>query len=202
MEQDARPPRLVLASGSPRRAEILERLGLAFDVRPPEVDETLGPEEDASAAVERLARAKAEAAVCDGALSLGCDTLVAHAGRALEKPASPDAAVVMLRRLTGEEHTVVTGVALAAPTRTESTVETTRVRFRAADEEELREYVATGEPLDKAGGYAIQGRGSVLVEGIEGDFFNVMGLPVGRLLELLRRHGWRYAYGALKPLPG
>lgn len=214
---ESSPVRLVLASGSPRRAEVLQRLGLPFTVRPSGVDEALGPDETPAAAVERLARAKAsavrdrlaEAAAEEGAdpaggdtLVLACDTLVALGDRALEKPADTEEAVAMLRRLAGGEHAVHTGVALAGAGRVESAVETTRVRFRRADEDELREYAATGEPMDKAGAYVIQAMGSALVEGIEGDFFNVMGLPVGRFLELLRRFGWRYAFGEVKPLDG
>lgn len=105
----------------------------------------------------------------------------------------------MLGRLSGREHVVYTGIAVAAPGRTESAVEATLVRFRPLSEAELREYAATGEPMDKAGGYGIQGRGSALVAGIEGDYFAVMGLPVPRLLDLLSRFGWRYAFGGLLP---
>lgn len=191
-------PRLVLASRSPRRAEILRRLGLAFEVDPAGIDETLRPREAAREAAERLAREKAEAAAREGALVLAADTIVALGDEILEKPGSPGEAVSMLRRLSGREHLVCTGVAVATPERTEAAVEVTRVRFRRLSDAELREYAATGEPLDKAGGYGIQARGAALVEGIEGDFFAVMGLPVVRLLEVLERFGWRYAYGELR----
>lgn len=192
------PPRLVLASRSPRRAEILRRLGLAFEVDPAGIDETLRPGEAAREAAERLAREKAESAARPGALALAADTIVALGDEILEKPGSPEEAVSMLGRLSGREHVVYTGIAIATPERTESAVEATRVRFRRLHEAELREYAATGEPLDKAGGYGIQARGAALVEGIEGDFFAVMGLPVGRLVDVLGRFGWRYAFGELR----
>lgn len=188
-------PHLILASRSPRRAELLSRLGLDYTVRVPEVDESLLPDEDPAQAAERLARLKAEAALDDGALSIGCDTLVVHRGGVLGKPANADEAVEMVRRLADGEHVVYTGVAVAAPGRTESAVEATRVWFRSLDPLECQEYVATGEPLDKAGAYGIQGFGAAIVECIEGDYFNVMGLPIQRLLVLFRRFGWRYAFG-------
>lgn len=195
------PPRLVLASRSPRRAELLSRLGLSFTVQIPEVDESLLDHESPTAAADRLARIKAQAALQDGALVIGCDTLVVHRGDILGKPADPAEAVEMLRRLQGEEHEVYTGVALATPGRVECAVEMTRVWFRPLDPRECQEYVATHEPLDKAGAYGIQGYGAAIVERIAGDYFNVMGLPIQRLLELFRRFGWRYAFGHLEPSP-
>jgi septum formation protein len=191
------PPRLILASRSPRRAELLTRLGLTFELRVPEVDESLLPSEPPAAAADRLARLKAEAATEEGALSVGCDTLVVHRGDILGKPKTTAEAVEMVCRLQGDEHRVYTGVALARPGRTESAVEATRVWFRPLDARECEEYVATHEPMDKAGAYGIQGFGAAVVERIEGDYFNVMGLPIQRLLELLRRFGWRYAFGTL-----
>ncbi len=187
-------PRIILASRSPRRAEILDRLGIEFDVRAQDVDESLLPGELPEVAAERLARVKARQAARAGFLSLGCDTLVAFEGHVLGKPASAEQARQMLTRLAGGEHVVYTGVALAAHDRTESTVEQTRVWFRELDSNEVAEYVQTGEPLDKAGAYGIQGFGAAIVQGVEGDFFNVMGLPVLRMLELFRRFGWRYAF--------
>jgi septum formation protein len=192
--------RLVLASRSPRRAELLARLGLEFDVAAPEVDESVAPGEAPAAAAERLARSKAAAILRDGALTIGCDTLVVHRGEVLGKPRAPAEAVEMLRRLQGGEHVVYTGVALAMPGRCESAVEGTRVWFRSLDPRECEEYVATHEPMDKAGAYGIQGFGAAIVERIEGDYFNVMGLPIQRLLELFRRFGWRYAFGRLVAL--
>lgn len=191
------PPRLILASRSPRRAELLSRLGLEFTVRVADVDESLAPHEDPAAAAKRLARRKARAAVEPGALAIGSDTLVVHRGAILGKPATAEEATQMVCRLQGEEHTVYTGVAVATPGRTESAVEATRVWFRSLPDVECREYVATGEPMDKAGAYGIQGYGAAIVERIEGDYFNVMGLPIQRLLELFQRFGWRYAFGRL-----
>jgi septum formation protein len=193
-------PQLILASKSPRRAELLTRLGLEFVVRIPEVDESLMPGEEPAAAADRLARSKAEVAPTDGALSIGCDTLVVHRGGMLGKPAGGEDAVAMLRRLQGEEHVVYTGIALAMPGRVESAVEATRVWFRPLDAQECEEYVGTNEPMDKAGAYGIQGFGAAIVERIEGDYFNVMGMPIQRLLELFNRFGWRYAFGRLVEL--
>jgi septum formation protein len=193
-------PRLILASRSPRRAELLARIGLDFAVRVPDVDESLLPGEEPAAAADRLARSKAEVALADGALVIGCDTLVVHRGETLGKPADGEDAVAMLRRLQGDEHVVYTGVALGMPGRIESAVEATRVWFRPLELQECEEYVSTNEPMDKAGAYGIQGFGAAIVERIEGDYFNVMGLPIQRLLELFNRFGWRYAFGGLVEL--
>ena len=193
------PPRLILASGSPRRRQLLEQLGLAFEVRPSDVDERLLAGEGPGKAAERLARAKAEHRAEAGYLALGCDTLVAHGDSILGKPDSAREAAAMLECLSGEEHTVYTGIALASPNRMESAVETTRVWFRCLSASECSEYAATGEPLDKAGAYGIQGFGAAIVDRIEGDYFNVMGLPIRRLLQLLEGFGWRYAFGSLQP---
>jgi septum formation protein len=195
--------RLVLASGSPRRREILDALGLAFDVRPPDTDETLRPGEAAVAAAVRLATEKAEAVpAAGGELVLAADTIVVLGEEILGKPADEADAARMLGRLSGRAHRVVTGIALRSEGRTHSSFATTGVRFRELDADDIAAYVATGEPLDKAGAYGIQGYGAALVEGIEGDFFNVMGLPVPALLGLLRTAGYRYLYGELVALPG
>lgn len=161
----------------------------------PEIDESLLGDETPVAAADRLARRKAESGAVAGALTVGCDTLVVHGGRILGKPNGRDEAIEMVRRLQGDEHAVYTGIAVAGSGRIESAVEATRVWFRGLERRECEEYVATGEPLDKAGGYGIQGFGSAIVERIEGDYFNVMGLPLQRLLELFRRFGCRYAFG-------
>jgi septum formation protein len=189
----------VLASASPRRAELLSRIGLPHEVRVAGVDESLRSDEPPREAADRLARAKAEAVSVGAAITIGCDTLVVHRGEILGKPADAMEAIAILRRLQGEEHIVYTGIALSAPGRMESAVESTRVWFRSLDPSECEEYVATKEPMDKAGAYGIQGFGAAIVERIEGDYFNVMGLPVRRLLDLLSRHGWRYAFGELVP---
>lgn len=197
-----RPPALILASGSPRRRQLLEQLGLGFEVRPSGVGEQLLVGEGPAEAAERLARLKAERVAEAGSLALGCDTLVAHRGAVLGKPGSADDAAAMLERLSGEEHTVYTGIALAAPDRLESAVEATRVWFRHLTASECAEYAATGEPLDKAGAYGVQGFGAAIVDRIEGDYFNVMGLPVRRFVQLLEAFGWRYAFGELAPAGG
>jgi len=185
---------MILASRSPRRDELLRRLGLEFTVSIPQVDESLLPGEDPAAAAQRLARLKARSCVAEDTLAIGCDTLVVDDGGTLGKPVDAADAVEMLRRLQGKEHVVYTGVALAEPGRVESAVEATRVWFRPLDPRECEEYVRTHEPMDKAGAYGIQGYGAAIVERIEGEFFNVMGLPLTRLLELFRRFGWRYAF--------
>lgn len=174
---------------------MLTRLGLNFEVHVPDIDESIVPGEEPGAAAERLAVNKTDGALRPGSLTIGCDTLVVHHNTILGKPRLPGEAVTMLGRLQGDDHVVYTGVALGAPGRVESAVEATRVWFRALDERECEEYVATHEPMDKAGAYGIQGFGAAIVERIEGDYFNVMGLPIQRLLELFRRFGWRYAFG-------
>ena len=128
-------------------------------------------------------------------LSLGFDTLVAHRGEWLGKPRSTDEAAAMIARLGGEEHEVFTGIAIAGTDRIESAVERTCVRFRPLSDEDIEAYIATGEPMDKAGAYGIQGVGAALVASVRGDFFNVMGFPVQRFQELLTRFGWRYGFG-------
>lgn len=193
--------RLILASGSPRRRDILTALGLAFEVRPPDVDETLRPGEGAAAAARRLAERKATAVEADpDALVLAADTIVVLDGELLGKPTGPNDAIAMLGRLAGRSHEVITGLALRLGAETRSVVARTNVIFRSLDHSEIAAYVATGEPLDKAGAYGIQGFGSALVERIEGDFFNVMGLPVPALLALLYDTGFRYLYGEIVPL--
>lgn len=178
-------PRLVLASASPRRAHILETLGVPFRVRPANVDETLRAGEDGAAAAERLARAKAEAVATGETLPvLAADTLVVCGGRVLGKPGSPDEAAAMLRSLGGRSHEVVTGVCLALGGVVRSGLERTVVTFDALSEAQIAWYVATGEPMDKAGAYHIDGRGALFVAGVQGSPSNVAGLPVrlvGRL---------------------
>ncbi|MCL7926550.1 MAG: Maf family protein [marine benthic group bacterium] len=193
--------RLVLASASPRRAEILTRLALAHTVRVPETPETVFPGELPAVAARRLAVAKAKSVRAEPAeLLIAADTIVALDGEPLGKPAHPAEATETLMRLSGREHHVFTGLALRTGSRTESGVARTAVRFRQLARVECEEYVASGEPADKAGAYGIQGRGAALVEGIDGDFFNVMGLPVQLLLQLLGRHGYRYDFKATVPV--
>ena len=189
---------LVLASGSPRRRTVLAALGLEFDVRPPDLEEELRLGESAASAARRLAEEKAEAVDAEGTeLILAADTIVSLDGRLLGKPADAREAVEMLGTLSGRAHTVVTGIALRHADGRWSSVARTDVIFRPLERAEIESYVATGEPLDKAGAYGIQGYGAALVQRIEGDFYNVMGLPIPALLELLELAGCRYEYGAI-----
>jgi septum formation protein len=193
------PPPIVLASMSPRRAQLLAQLGLAFESVPAELDETPLPGEGAVDHVVRLAleKARAVAARRSDALVIAGDTVVVVDGEILAKPESPDHAVEMLLRLQGRTHRVETGVAVVAPGGAEAVdVVGADVTFRPFGTELARSYVATGEPLDKAGAYGIQGFGAVLVESIRGDYFAVKGLPLERLVQLMERVGWRYGFTA------
>jgi septum formation protein len=195
-------PPIVLASQSPRRAELLGRLGLEFTVEPADIDEGYPEHEMPATYAERLAREKAIAVAHRhrDALVIGSDTIVVLDSDVLGKPKDEADAVRTLNRLSGREHEVFTAVAAVLGGRVESSVERVSVRFRALDEREIEAYVATGEPLDKAGAYGIQGFGSAIVESIRGDYFAVMGLPVVRMLSLVRRLGWRYDFGRLVPV--
>lgn len=199
MAQTRRPPPLVLASQSPRRAELIGRLGLEFETVPADIDESYLAGETPEAHAERLAREKALAiaATRPDALVVGSDTIVVIDGDVLGKPKDREHAVGMLLRLSGREHEVCTGIAVAHGGEVKSGLERVQVRFRPLDRRACEEYVATGEPMDKAGSYGIQGFGSANVEGITGDYFAVMGLPVARMLELIGLFGWRYAFGRL-----
>ncbi|MCS6953971.1 MAG: Maf family protein [Bryobacterales bacterium] len=178
---------LVLASRSPRRREILQRAGIPFRVQPADVDETWVAGESPSEHVLRLAHAKAAAVEALGEeIVLGADTTVVLDGEILAKPQDPQEAVRMLRRLSGREHAVLTGVCLRRGPNLRLDVETTRVWFAPLTEREIQEYVASGEPLDKAGAYAIQGLASKFVERIEGCYFNVVGLPVALVYRRLK----------------
>lgn len=183
-------PRLVLASASPRRARILRDLGVPFRVLVSHEDESLRPGEEGAAAVERLARAKALAVAAGEALPvLAADTEVLCDGHVLGKPAGEREALEMLRRLQGRAHEVVTGVCLVSGGVARSGVERSVVRFAPMSEGELAWYAATGEPLDKAGGYHVDGKGALFVETVEGSPSNVAGLPVRLVLRLVREAG-------------
>jgi septum formation protein len=183
-------PRLVLASASPRRARILRDLGVGFRVLVSHEDESLQPGEDGAAAVERLARAKALAVAAGETLPvLAADTEVLCDGHILGKPADEGDAVAMLRLLQGRAHEVVTGVCVVSRGVARSGVERSVVRFAPMSEGELAWYAATGEPLDKAGGYHVDGKGALFVETVEGSPSNVAGLPVRLLLRLVREAG-------------
>ena len=191
------PPPLVLASASPRRSECLRMLGLDFTVQPADVAETVQHDESAETHVERLARDKATAvaSVCPDAVVLGGDTVVTLDGEILGKPSGPEEAEAMLLRLVGRTHQVASGLALALPSGdVRSGVSTTEVTFREFSPELVQAYVATGEPLDKAGGYGIQGLGATLVTEIRGDYYGVVGLPIALLLRLFEESGWEYIF--------
>ena len=184
------PPVLILASASPRRATILTALGVPFLTVTPSVDESLLPGEAGAAAAERLARAKAASVVGWADLPvLAADTLVVCEGLVLGKPASPAEASRMLRTLSGRSHEVVTGVCVARDGVLRSGVETTVVTFAPMAEAEIAWYVGTGEPLDKAGAYHVDGGGALFVSSVSGSPSNVAGLPVGLVARLLRETG-------------
>ena len=181
----------MLASASPRRARILGELGVAFRVVVSNVDESLQAGEKGAAAVERLARQKALSVVARGETLpvLAADTEVVCDGRVLGKPAGARESVAMLQGLAGRSHDVVTGLCLVSGGNVRTGVERTRVRFARMSPEEIAWYAATGEPLDKAGGYHVDGRGALFVEAVSGSPSNVAGLPVRLLLRLARELG-------------
>ncbi|GAC1515975.1 MAG: Maf family protein [Gemmatimonadaceae bacterium] len=194
------PPRIVLASQSPRRRDLLALIGIAHEVRPADVDESVGVDELPVPHAERLARAKAltVARLVPEAIVIGSDTIVAIDGAILGKPRDVEDAARMLTRLSGRTHTVVTAVAVARGVgRIASAVESVQVTFRPLTGDEIAGYIATGEPLDKAGAYGIQGYGATIVERIAGDYFAVMGLPLTRLVVVLRAVGVRYWFGRI-----
>lgn len=194
--------RFILASESPRRADVLHQLGLVPEVRPAHVDESYLVGETPREHVERLARSKAEA-VLDregGALVVGGDTVVVHDGEVLVKPIDEGSAIEMVAALSGTRHEVHSGIALASPSGTASSVVTATVRMRTYDRATATAYVATGEPMDKAGGYGIQGLGAALVDSIDGDYYAVVGFPVAAFLHLLGVTGFRYEFGSITRL--
>lgn len=184
--------RLILASTSPRRRELLELIGVKFDIYAPETDEGYDPSLGPEGVVASISRKKAEAAlrgVEKDAVVVAADTMVFLDDLRLGKPKSPSEARAMLASLSGRTHRVCTGVTACGRRRMETRVETTEVDFRPLTQGEIDAYVATGEPMDKAGAYGVQGRGALLVSGIRGDFFNVMGLPLCLLGQMLREFG-------------
>lgn len=174
--------KIILASASPRRREILAQAGFEFEVITSDVNEIIDPDLTPEKLVMSLAKQKAQAVAasylsCD---VIGSDTVVVLDGKVLGKPKDEEDAVRMLASLSGKTHEVYTGVCIIGGARAESFFECTRVKFCTLDEKQISAYVATKEPMDKAGAYGIQGKGCVLVEGIEGDYFNVVGFPVSR----------------------
>lgn len=191
-------PRVILASQSPRRRELLSLVGIPHDVKPADIDERYLAGESPRAHAERLAREKSAAIHEADAVVIGSDTIVVVDGDVLGKPRDADDAAQMLRRLSGRSHTVITAVAVAWRGRLESAVEEVEVTFHPLTDDDIAAYVATREPLDKAGAYGIQGFGATIVARVNGDYFAVMGLPLQRLIQLLDRVGLRYVFGPLE----
>lgn len=190
------PVTVILASQSPRRRELLTLVGITHVVSPADIDESVMPDELPVPHCERLARAKAHvlAERHPDAVVIAADTIVVLDGDILGKPRDAADARAMIARLSGRTHTVFTAMAVARGGRTESAVEEVAVTFRVLSAEDIAEYVATGEPMDKAGAYGIQGYGATIVERIDGDYFSVMGLGLRRLVALLERVGLRYDF--------
>ena len=190
---------VVLASSSPRRRELLALIGISHVVMPADIDETPYPGELPHAHAERLARGKASA-ISERerhAIVIGADTIVVVDGDILGKPRDEQDAATMLRRLSGRGHVVLTAVAVARGGMVESGVESVDVRFRELSDDDIARYIATREPMDKAGAYGIQGYGATIVDRIDGDYFAVMGLALGRMVRLLASVGVEYRFGEL-----
>jgi len=182
-------PPIVLASASPRRQELLKNAGVEFVVRPAGIEEIPLAGEVPLAFAERMAREKARAArKSDDEIILAADTVVAVGPEILGKPLNAADAMRMLRLLSGKTHSVITGVCLAGKSFEDVRSETTAVQFSHISEDEIREYAAGGEPMDKAGAYAIQGGASKWVSSVEGDYYNVVGLPLNLVTKMLQEH--------------
>jgi septum formation protein len=185
--------RIVLASGSPRRDAILNQIGLPHIIAPSGIDEKVVKVKGLASYVKRLAVLKAEdvASLFKDAIIIGADTMVIVDGNVLGKPKDKDDAARMLGELSGRTHSVMTGLCVidTGTGRKVVSLARTKVRFRKLDMAAIQEYINTGEPMDKAGAYAIQGRGAALIESISGDFYNVVGLPVPALMDALERLG-------------
>jgi septum formation protein len=191
-----REPRIILASASPRRAELLKQIGVEFEIAPSEVGEQPHPDEAPADYITRIARAKviAVARKRETGLVIGADTVVVLDGRLLGKPADEADASRMLRVLSGTWHAVMTGVALfdAATRREVADYDKTLVKFAQLTDAEIEWYISTGEPMDKAGAYGIQGRAGLFVEEIAGNYYNVVGLPIPLVYRLARRLGYSF----------
>ena len=192
--------KVVLASSSPRRRELLNLIGIAHEVRPANLDESMRPREAPRRHAERLARDKASAVAMrdPDLITIAADTIVVINRKVLGKPVDMEDAARMLAMLSGREHTVITAVAVSRGRKLRSAIEEVKVKFRRLREEEIEAYIATGEPMDKAGAYGIQGYGATIVERVEGDYFAVMGLPLVRLIGLMRDVGVQYRFGSLR----
>lgn len=196
--------RVVLASASPRRRELLNLIGIAHEVRAANIDESIRSRETPRSHAERLAREKATAIATrdPDLITIGADTIVVVNRKVLGKPTDSADAQRMLAMLSGREHLVITAVAVSRGGNLHSAIEEVRVRFRRLGKGEIDAYIATGEPMDKAGAYGIQGFGATIVERIEGDYFAVMGLPLMRLVGLMRAVGVSYQFGKLARASG
>ncbi len=182
---------LILASGSPRRKEILENAGYKFEIITADADETLPEKISPEEAVKFLAELKGDAVKKDnGGVVISADTVVAFGEKILGKPKSEEDAKRMLKMLSGKIHSVYTGVCVQDEEKKITFAEKTDVKFYGLSEKEIDDYVLTGEPMDKAGAYGIQGKGAVLVEKIDGDYLNVVGLPLARLSRILKQFGY------------
>jgi septum formation protein len=192
-------PRVILASASPRRRELLALVGIPHVVEPADIDESYRDGEEAAEHAERLAREKAAtiAARNAEAVVVAADTIVVIDGLVLGKPRDEADAERMLAMLAGQTHVVLTAVAVAHGARMRSGVESVRVTFRPLTRARIRAYIGTREPMDKAGSYGIQGYGATLVERIDGDYFAVMGLALARMVDLLEELGVSYDFGPL-----
>ena len=193
-------PRVVLASSSPRRRELLTLIGIPHAVSPADIDETPLAAEEPRPHAERLARGKASVVAErePNAVVIAADTIVVVDGDILGKPRDEAEARAMLRRLSGRQHVVLTAVAVARDGVIVSDVESVDVTFRTLSEADITRYIATREPMDKAGAYGIQGYGATIVERVDGDYFAVMGLPLNRLARLLESLGLVYDFGPLR----
>ncbi len=184
--------KLILASGSPRRRELLEQMGLEFEIRPSQIEEILEPGLSPRQEVIQLSLQKAQAVAAEtaeNAVVLSADTVVVLEQMILGKPEDAEDAARMLSALSGRHHQVLTGVTVIGPKGTETHCEETEVSFRPLSRQEIRRYVETGDPLDKAGAYGVQGYAALFVERLVGDYYNVMGLPVCQVGQMLRRAG-------------
>lgn len=187
----------MLASASPRRRELLELIGIVYTAVPADIDESMIGEERGGALAERLAREKAAVVAqrYPDAFVIAADTVVDLDGRLMAKPGTEAEAFEMLSALGGKTHTVFTGMACAFNGEIKSAVDVVSVTFRNLSDTELHEYVATGEPMDKAGAYGIQGYGATIVQHIDGDYFAVMGLSLVRLVDIMNQLGVEYHFG-------
>jgi septum formation protein len=191
-------PRVVLASQSPRRRDLLTLIGIPHEVLPANIDESYLADETPPQHAQRLARDKATAIEAPDAVTIGSDTIVVVDGDVLGKPRDRAHAAEMLKRLGGRSHIVMTGVAVRWRGQVASGLEEVGVTFRALSDDDIERYIDTREPMDKAGAYGIQGYGATIVERVDGDYFAVMGLAVNRMVKLFRELGLRYDFGPLE----